>query len=277
MNKYKNYKTGRFMQVLVIEDDNLTAQSIILMLGSEGLNPYWTNIGEEGVKLSKQIDYDIILLDGDLPDMTGQEALEQMRSSGVRTPVMMVSGKNSLTSIVSALGAGADDFLQKPFHKDEMIARIHAIVRRSNGHANNIINIGSLAVNLNKREASVDGNTVDLTGREYDVLEVLALNKGEKVSKAMILEHLYGGINEPEQKIVDVFACKLRKKLNNASDGVVGKFIETVWGKGYRLSSEHSHALATKFGDEANGMAEKSQTTVAPTRGTTGQQKTLSR
>ncbi len=252
------------MQVLVIEDDNLTAQSIILMLGSEGLNPYRTDLGEEGIKLAKEVSYDMILLDSHLSDMSGQRVLEKMRASGVKTPVMILSGDHSTKSIVTALGMGADDFLAKPFHKDEMIARIHAIIRRSKGHANNIVNVGPLEINLNKRKASIEGNTINLTGKEYDVLEVLALNKDKNVSKPMILEHLYGGINEPEQKIVDVFACKLRKKLNDASDGVVGKFIETIWSKGYRLSNDHSHALATKFGQEANSVVETPERSTMP-------------
>jgi two-component system cell cycle response regulator CtrA len=222
------------------------------------------------------VSYDIILMDSDLPDMSGQKVLEKMRTSGVKTPVMMLSEDHSTKSIVTALGMGADDFLTKPFHKDEMIARIHAIVRRSNGHANNVINIGPLEINLNRREASADGSVVGLTGREYDVLEVLALNKGQNVSKAMILEHLYGGVNEPEQKIVDVYACKVRKKLEDVQAGT-GKLIETIWGKGYRLSDNQSNALAAKFGEEAIVTVEEPETAAEPRQTGTWQRRTLKR
>src|SRR5262249_23038745 len=127
----------------------------------------------------------------------------------------------------------ADDYMTKPFHKDELVARIHAIVRRSKGHAQSVIQTGDLLVNLDTKTAQVNGARVPTTGKEYQMLELLSLRKGTTVTKEMFFNHLYGGMDEPEPKIIDVFICKLRKKLANASDGK--DYIETVWGRGYTL------------------------------------------
>jgi len=221
------------MRVLLIEDDSATAQSIELMLKSESFNVYTTDLGEEGIDLSKVYDYDIILLDLNLPDMSGFEVLRSVRLSRVRTPVLILSGLAGVEDKIKGLGFGADDYMTKPFHKDELVARIHAIVRRSRGHAQSVIEIADLIVNLDTKTAEVNGTPVHLTLKEYQMLELLSLRKGMTMSKEMFLNHLYGGMDEPAQKIIDVFMCKLRKKLANASGGK--DYIETVWGRGYVL------------------------------------------
>ncbi len=221
------------MRVLLIEDDSATAQSIELMLKSESFNVYTTDLGEEGVDLGKLYDYDIILLDLNLPDMSGFEVLRSLRVSKVKTPILILSGLAGIEDKVKGLGFGADDYMTKPFHKDELIARIHAIVRRSKGHAQSVINTGDLVVNLDTKTVEVGGQRVHLTGKEYQMLELLSLRKGTTLTKEMFLNHLYGGMDEPELKIIDVFICKLRKKLANASSGK--NYIETVWGRGYVL------------------------------------------
>ncbi len=221
------------MRVLLIEDDSAVAQSIELMLKSESFNVYTTDLGEEGVDLGKLYDYDIILLDLNLPDMSGYDVLKQLRVSKIRTPILILSGLAGIEDKVKGLGVGADDYMTKPFHKDELVARIHAIVRRSKGHAQSIIEIGDLVVNLDTKTVAVCGQPVHLTGKEYQMMELLALRKGSTLTKEMFINHLYGGMDEPELKIIDVFICKLRKKLANASDG--RNFIETVWGRGYVL------------------------------------------
>jgi two-component system cell cycle response regulator CtrA len=203
------------MRVLLVEDDTTVAQSIELMLKSENFNTFTTDLGEEGIDLGKLYDYDIILLDLNLPDMSGYEVLRSLRVSKVKTPVLVLSGMSSIEDKVKGLGFGADDYLTKPFHKDELIARIHAIVRRSKGHAQSVITIDDLIVNLDQKTVEVGGARVLLTGKE------------------MFLNHLYGGMDEPELKIIDVFICKLRKKLANASQGK--NYIETIWGRGYVL------------------------------------------
>jgi two-component system cell cycle response regulator CtrA len=221
------------MRVLLIEDDVAMARSIELMLRSEGFNVYTTDLGEEGVDLGKLYDYDIIVLDLQLPDMSGFDVLKALRLGKLRTPVMILSGNAIVETKVKALGFGADDYMTKPFHKDELVARVHAVVRRSKGHSRSIIMTGGLVVDLDAKTAEVDGTRVHLTRKEYQMPELLSLRKGTTLTKEMFLNHLYDGMNEPDFKIIDVFICKLRKKLAVASNG--GHFIETVWGRGYGL------------------------------------------
>jgi two-component system cell cycle response regulator CtrA len=181
------------MRVLLIEDEPTTAKSIELMLGSEGFNVYTTDLGEEGLDLGKLYDYDIILLDLNLPDMHGYDVLKKLRTAKVSTPVLILSGIGEMDSKVRALGFGADDYVTKPFHRDELVARIHAIVRRSKGHSQSVIRTGKLAVNLDAKTVEVDGARVHLTGKEYAMLELLSLRKGTTLTKEMFLNHLYGG------------------------------------------------------------------------------------
>src|SRR6201747_3007274 len=225
------------MRVLLIEDDRATAQSIELMLKSEGFNIYTTDLGEEGVDLGKIYDYDLILLDLNLPDMSGLDVLRQLRVAKINTPIMILSGSTEIDTKVKTFSGGADDYMTKPFHKDELVARIHAVVRRSKGHAQSMIKTGDINVNLDAKTVEVGGIRVHLTSKEYQVLELLSLRRGATLTKEMFLNHLYGGMDEPELKIIDVFICKLRKKLANTSQR--RNFIETVWGRGYVLREPH--------------------------------------
>ena len=221
------------MRVLLVEDDPTTSKSIELMLQNANLNVYATDLGEEGVDLAKLYDYDLILLDLNLPDMTGHEVLRQLRVAKVETPILILSGQDDTENKIKGFGFGADDYMTKPFHRDELVARIHAIIRRSQGHAQAIIHTGRIAVNLDAKTVEADGKAVHLTGKEYQMLELLSLRKGTTLTKEMFLNHLYGGMDEPELKIIDVFICKLRKKLAEATEGE--NYIETVWGRGYVL------------------------------------------
>jgi len=221
------------MRVLLVEDDPTTSRSIELMLTHANLNVYATDLGEEGIDLAKLYDYDLILLDLDLPDMDGHEVLRQLRLARIETPILILTGSDDTESKIKGFGFGADDYLTKPFHREELVARIHAIIRRSKGHAQSVIQTGKVSVNLDAKTVDVDGKTVHLTGKEYQMLELLSLRKGTTLTKEMFLNHLYGGMDEPELKIIDVFICKLRKKLSVATDG--DNYIETVWGRGYVL------------------------------------------
>ena len=221
------------MRVLLVEDDSPTAKTVQAMLKSEGFVCDTTDLGEDGLEIAKLYDYDIIILDLMLPDMDGYEVLRRIRSARVETPVLILSGLSEPDNKVRGLGTGADDYLTKPFDKAELLARINAIVRRARGHSESVIRTGKLLVNLDARTVEADGQPIHLTGKEYGILELLSLRKGTTLTKEMFLNHLYGGIDEPELKIIDVFICKLRKKLAAATAGE--HHIETVWGRGYVL------------------------------------------
>ena len=221
------------MRVLLVEDDAATATSIELMLRKESFICDTTDLGEDGLEIGKLYDYDIIILDLLLPDIDGYEVLRRLRAARVRTPILILSGLVELDHKIKGLGFGADDFLTKPFDRRELIARIQAIVRRAKGHSESVIRTGKLTVNLDSRTVEVEGHPLHLTGKEYGILELLSLRKGTTLTKEMFLNHLYGGMDEPELKIIDVFVCKLRKKLSIATAGE--NYIETVWGRGYVL------------------------------------------
>lgn len=221
------------MRVLLVEDDQAMAKSITMMLKSESFVADTTDLGEDGLEIGKIYDYDIIILDLMLPDIDGYEVLRRLRDARVETPILILSGLSELDNKVKGLGFGADDYLTKPFEKRELIARIQAIVRRSKGHAKSVIKTGKISVNMDDHTVEVDGKPIHLTGKEFGILELLSLRKGTTLTKEMFLNHLYGGMDEPELKIIDVFVCKLRKKLSMACSGE--NYIETVWGRGYVL------------------------------------------
>src|SRR4051812_18208564 len=230
------------MRVLLVEDDQSTAKSIELMLKSDGYVVDMTDMGEDGLEIGKLYEYDIIILDLMLPDLDGYEVLKRLRAAKVETPILILSGLSELDSKLKGLGFGADDYLTKPFDKRELMARIQAIVRRSKGHAQSIIKTGPIMVNLDARTVEVDDKQLHLTSKEYGIIELLSLRKGSTLTKEMFLNHLYGGMDEPEVKIIDVFICKLRKKIAAAADGK--HHIETVWGRGYVLRDPHESEVA---------------------------------
>ncbi len=221
------------MRVLLVEDDQSTKASIEIILRKNGMVVDSTDLGEDGLEIGKLYEYDIIILDIMLPDMNGFEVLRHLRDAKVRTPVLILSGLTESENKIKGLGSGADDYLTKPFNKEELVARIQAIVRRSAGHSQSIIQTGKINVNIDAQTVDAHGQPIHLTGKEYGILELLSLRKGTTLTKEMFLNHLYGGMDEPELKIIDVFICKLRKKLATATEG--DNYIETVWGRGYAL------------------------------------------
>src|ERR1700755_1908960 len=231
------------MRVLLVKDDEQTAASIKMLLINENFICDTTDLGEDGLEIGKLYDYDIILLDLMLPDIDGYEVLRRLRAARVSTPILILSGLAELESKIKGLGFGADDYLTKPFDRRELIARIQAIVRRSKGHSDSVIKTGKLVVNLDTRTVEVGGQPLHLTGKEYGILELLSLRKGTTLTKEMFLNHLYGGMDEPELKIIDVFVCKLRKKLSTSTGGE--SYIETVWGRGYVLRENDAIEAAT--------------------------------
>jgi two-component system cell cycle response regulator CtrA len=230
------------MRILLVEDDPTTSRGIEMMLTHANLNVYCTDLGEDGIDLAKLYDYDLILLDLNLPDMSGHDVLRQLRLARIETPILILSGSDDTDSKLRGFGFGADDYMTKPFHREELVARIHAIIRRSKGHAQSLIRTGKITVNLDAKTVEAEGGAVHLTGKEYQMLELLSLRKGTTLTKEMFLNHLYGGMDEPELKIIDVFICKLRKKLAEATGGQ--NYIETVWGRGYVLRDPTTEARA---------------------------------
>jgi len=185
------------MRVLLVEDDPTTSKSIEMMLTHANLNVYTTDMGEEGIDLAKLYDYDLILLDLGLPDMNGHEVLRQLRLAKVDTPILILSGSDDTENKIKGFGFGADDYLTKPFHREELVARIHAIIRRSKGHSQSVIKTGEILVNLDAKTVEAGNKPVHLTGKEYQMLELLSLRKGTTLTKEMFLNHLYGGMDEP--------------------------------------------------------------------------------
>lgn len=242
------------MRVLLVEDDLIAARGINVMLKAAGAIMDQTDSGQEALDLLRHYEYDIILLDLALPDVEGFEVVRRMRIARNDTPVIILSGATMPQARVKALGLGADDFITKPFDKAELVARMQAIVRRSKGYSQPTLRVGKLQLNLDSREVLVNGVPVHLTGKEYSILELLVLRKGMVLTKEAFLNHLYGGMDEPEMKIIDVFICKLRKKLAQAGEG---NLIGTVWGRGYMMrdpTSEGSFAAAP-FADAKSAPA----------------------
>jgi len=241
------------MRILMIEDDPVVSQSVKNTLEAEGMICDVSNLGQDGLEISKIYDYDLLLLDLMLPDITGHEVTKKLRNNQNKIPICVISALTENDEKIRSLGLGADDYLTKPFNKDELIARIQAIVRRSQGHASSSIIIGKMTLNMKEKVLLIEDKIVNLTPKEYAILELLALRKGATLTKEMFLNHLYGGIDEPELKIIDVFICKLRRKLSRLLGDE--NCIETVWGRGYILrdpSKENHTPEAEKVVELAN-------------------------
>ena len=232
------------MRVLHVEDDSATAASIAMMLRAEDFIVDTTDLGEDVLEIGKLHDYDIIILDLMLPDIDGYEVLRRLRAAGVQTPILILSALASPgpEAGIKGLAIGADDFLAKPFDRRELIARIQTIVRRAKVDSEAAIRIGKLLLHIDRQTVEVDGQRLPLPRKEYGILELLSMRTGAVLTKEVFLSHLYGGMDEPEPKIIDVFMCKLRKKLRHAAGGE--NYIENVWGRGYVLRDPVSSVTA---------------------------------
>jgi two-component system cell cycle response regulator CtrA len=239
------------MRALLVEDEPTVLHSVAGMLRSEKIVVDTAEAGEEALELLRHYEYDILVLDVLLPDMDGFDVVRRMRAARIDVPVLLLSSLGRPQARVKGFALGADDFVTKPFDRAELLARVQAVVRRSKGYSHPVLRIGNTKLDLDAKEVFVGDTPLHLTGKEYLIFELLALRKGAVLSKEAFLNHLYGGIDEPEIKIIDVFICKLRKKLVTAGSSVE---IGTVWGRGYVLRDP-----------EAGRSARPLSTTVAAT------------
>ena len=230
------------MRILLVEDDRTLCRTIELMLTTRGFSIEIARTGEEAIEFAEIYDFDLMLLDLGLPDMSGLDVVRALRRGKIVTPVIILTGADGVETKVKVLTAGADDFIVKPVHFDELAARMQAVIRRARGYAHSVIQIGDLTVDLDGKRVKYQDTTVALTVREYETIELLALRRGKTLSKSLMMSLLYGGLDEPEPKIIDVFVCKIRKKL--ALVGAPFSLIETIWGGGYRIGEADYQPLA---------------------------------
>lgn len=223
------------MRVLLVEDDMAAVNEITQIMKGAGFTVDHVGSGEEAVEMLRHYDYDLAVLELMLPDLEGYEVVRRVRAARVSTPIVVLSGLTRPQAKVKAFSVGADDYLTKPFDPEELVARMQAILRRSKGFSEPTLRVGPLELSLDSREVTVSNVPVHLTGKEYAILELLVLRKGMVLTKDAFLNHLYGGMDEPEMKIIDVFICKLRKKLQVVG---AGNLITTVWGRGYMLREQ---------------------------------------
>ncbi len=203
-----------------------------MVLQQHGIRTEQAISGREALEFLRLYDYDLVLMDLHLPDVPAYEVVRMMRAASLKTPVVIMSDTASVQTKVKALDQGADDFLVTPCDAEEVLARIRAVVRRSQGHTNSTLTLGPVELLLDRRDVRVHGESLHLSRREYAVLELLFLKRGVVLDKGAFLTHLYSGLDEPEMKTIDVIICRLRKKLANAG---VASLIDTVWGCGYIL------------------------------------------
>ena len=239
------------MHILIVEDDPVVADVLGMTLEEAGHFQSTAHNIETALAELKHHNVDAVLLDINLPDGDGTRLARLIRKNHIPVPILVVSGNASTDDKIAALGAGADGYLTKPFDRFELLANLDAIMRRTHGHSSATVAIGNLEVDLNRHLALVDGEALSLTGKEFRIVEFLALRKGSVLSKTAFLSHLYGGMDEPEPKIIDVFICKLRRKLELA--GARGVSIDTVWGQGYIL--RETEAINQLVGDLPDTIA----------------------
>ena len=223
------------MQILLVEDDPAVARLTLRILASGGHVADHTESGENALDAISKTAYDLVILDLILPDVDGLEVVRRMRAADYSTPVLILSGITEMPSRIAGFQLGADDFLTKPFEPGELVARVEAILRRSNCSSEPPLCVGPVTLDRRNKAVTVDGKEIHLTRKEYAILELLASRRGMSLTKENLLAHLYGGSDQPEPKVIDVFVCRVRKKLGEA--GVKG-FIVTNWAQGYMVPLE---------------------------------------
>ena len=255
------------MRILLIEDDQSINGALANVLRTNNIVCDTANSAESGIAACRANDYDLVLLDLVLPDQDGFDTIKILRNDIATTaPILVLSGLPSVDDRVQCLNLGADDYLKKPFHKRELLARIHAILRRSSSTTSSVIKIGRLHIDLSKQCVKSDtGKALELTEKEYRIVELMARRMGSVVTKSCFIDHLYSGSEEPEFKIIDVFICKIRNKIK-ALFGNGVEYIHTAWGRGYVMeyrpethtSIQDAYAVYSPLQPDEDSMLKKS-------------------
>lgn len=226
------------MRVLVVEDEETLREQLQARLKKEGYSVDAAGDGEDGYYLGREYPFDLAVIDLGLPKLSGIELIRRLRGEERGFPILILTARGNWQDKVEGLEAGADDYLVKPFHMEELLARLNALLRRSAGYSSPVIENGPLRLNTATQAVSVDGEEVNLTAYEYKVLEYLMLHPGKVISKTELTEHIYDQDFDRDSNVLEVFIRRLRRKLD--PEGELQP-IETLRGRGYRLQS-HSPA-----------------------------------
>lgn len=229
------------MRALVVEDDTTLREQIVAALREQGYAIDETGDGADGLYLATEMPLDVAIIDLGLPGTSGFEIIKQVREKQLKYPILILTARTRWQDKVEGLEAGADDYLAKPFHMEELMARLRAILRRSGGWTESMLRFGRLEIDTRTQTVTVDGNTIELTAYEYKLLEYLAIRAGEVISKAHLLDHLYDEETDRDPNILEVFVRRLRNKLDPEKDL---KPIETLRGRGYRLALARAEDVA---------------------------------
>jgi len=225
------------MRVLVVEDDDALRGDLVRRLGEKGFAVESAADGEEGLYFGREFPFDAGVIDLGLPGLSGMSLIQRLREEEVRFPILILTARDRWQDKVEGLRAGADDYLTKPFHVEELLARLNALMRRSAGWAKPVLEAGPIQLDTSSQEVRLDGESLELTGFEYKVLEYLMLHSGEVISKSDLTEHLYQQDFERDSNVIEVFIGRLRRKLDPR-----GRLnpIQTLRGRGYRFALERS-------------------------------------
>lgn len=220
------------MRILVVEDEQILCQQIKRFFAGKGFAVDVANTGADGLYLASEYPIDVAVVDIGLPDFSGIELINKLRNAGKDLPVLLLTARSRWQDKVEGLEAGADDYLAKPFHYEELMARVNALLRRSKGNAHPVLSFANIKLDTVSQDVTVDSELVELTAFEYKVLEYLMFHRGEVVSKSVLTEHIYDEDFDRDSNVIEVFIGRLRKKID--PNGVT-KPIETLRGRGYRI------------------------------------------